>query len=76
MGDRDHDFAAAGIGAREGGIGALHFQLLLPADEMQGRIADKRTGQEAGFGENLETVAHAQHIAAARGMGLQLRNDR
>ena len=33
------------------------------------RVAHQDARQQAAFAENLETVADAEHIAAARGMG-------
>jgi hypothetical protein len=38
----------------------------VPASKLQPRIAHQDAGQEPRFGEDLEAVAHAQHIDAAR----------
>jgi hypothetical protein len=53
-----HDFALPEpVG--EGRVDGFGAQMHLFADVVQSRVAHKRAGQEAGFGENLEAIADA-----------------
>ncbi len=46
------------------------------ADEGLAGIAHQRAGQQAGFGEHLESVAHAEHGHAAFRLALDAAHDR
>ncbi len=48
----------------EGRIGCARAQANFPADEFQAAVAHERAGQKAGFHQNLETVAYAEHQPA------------
>ena len=45
------------------------------ATELQGAVADQGAGQQAGFAQDLKSIADAQHRAALRGKGLHRLHD-
>src|SRR5674476_15590 len=66
---RDGDPLADGVLPGPGGVGALHRQLLLAADERAVVVLDHRAGQQVRLAQDLEAVADAEHReAAARGV--------
>ncbi len=68
MRDADLDRLAARVAAGEGGVGALDLQVLPVADEAQIGVAHQDAGQEAGFAQDLEAVADAEHESALSGV--------
>ena len=54
----------------EGRIGGFGPQPDFAADELQAAVANQRAGQQAGFHQNLEPVADAQHQSAIGGEAL------
>ena len=64
MGDRAADDLALGVAAGEGGVGVGDLELHLAADEAERGVAHQDAGQQAGFGEDLEAVADAEHLDA------------
>ena len=69
MGDGDLDHLPRRIAPRIGRVGALHPQVLHPADEAQPGIAHQHAGQEPALDQDLEAVADAEHEPAPRRMG-------
>ena len=65
MRDRHADHLAGIVAAGERRIGTFDPQMDVVADEFQPRIAHQHAGQEAGFAEDLKSVADAEHEAAA-----------
>ena len=53
--------------AGEGRVGGLDAQVDVAADEFQAAIAEQRAGEQAGFDQDLEAVADAEHEAAIGG---------
>ena len=49
------------IVARPRGVGVLHEQILVAADEVLVIVSDEGTGQQTGLAEDLEAVADAEH---------------
>mmetsp|Transcript_18163 Transcript_18163/g.28382 ORF Transcript_18163/g.28382 Transcript_18163/m.28382 type:complete len:209 (-) Transcript_18163:254-880(-) len=70
MRNRDIDDVTRIVPFGVGRLRRLHLQTHGLADVFQACIAQERAGQDAGFGQNLKSVAHAQHIAAPIRMGL------
>jgi hypothetical protein len=64
----------AGVGERRGCVFGSNVNRL--ADIFQAGIAQKRSGQEAGFAENLETVADSEDEPAAIGKAAHGFHDR
>ena len=67
MRHRGAEDLAALIARGEDGVGALDAQMAVRRQEAQPGVAQQGAGQQPGFGEDLEAVAHAEHVAAARG---------
>ena len=65
---RESDALAGGVSAGERARGRRDLQLDRAADEAELAVADQRPGQQAGLGQHLEAVAHAQHTGAALGL--------
>lgn len=53
-----------GGGVCEGGVRGFDAEVDGAADELEGVIPDEGTGEEAGFGENLEPIAKAHDATA------------
>lgn len=75
MGDGDvPEIAGAGL-VGEGGVRVFDAEGNLFADEMEVAVADKGAGEEAGFAEDLESVADAEDQFARFGGGSDGRHD-
>ncbi|KQP04129.1 hypothetical protein ASF28_19455 [Methylobacterium sp. Leaf99] len=61
----DVDDLLLGVGGGESGVGPLDPQELPVADEAAVDVAHEHAGQQAGFAQDLEAVADAEHEAAA-----------
>src|SRR5690606_34495469 len=68
MGDGAADDLALVVGAGEIRLGIDHFEQDFLADEPQRAIAHQGAGQEAGFHEDLETVADTENLDALLGL--------
>jgi hypothetical protein len=65
--DRDVDPLARVVAGGEQRLAGFDLQRHVAADEADAGIAHQRAGQQAGFGQHLKAVAHAQHRHAAFG---------
>ena len=68
----DRQSVAGSAVAGEGGVGALHQEIHLPAHEAQRLVRKEGTGQQSRLAEHLEAVADPEHRPA----GLRVRRDR
>src|SRR5205823_10578096 len=62
--DGNAQHLALRAGTRERRVGALHAHVHKFADVFQPGIAHERAGKQAGFAENLEAIADAEHQAS------------
>ena len=74
--DGDLEHLASGQCAGEGRVGRLGAQMHLLADVFESGIAHEGTWQQAGFAEDLEAVADAEHEATGSGKALHGLHDR
>mgnify|MGYP000949365318 CR=1 FL=1 len=73
-GNADH--LALLVAPRVDRVGLLHLEVHVAADELQRCIAHQHTRQQAGFRENLEAVADAEHGRARLGLCDHVAHDR
>ena len=63
--DGERENLAGGGGVREGGVRGFDAEVRGTADEFQRVVTDERSGEESGFGENLEAIAEAHDEATS-----------
>ena len=76
VGDGELDHLPGRIAARERGLRVLDPQVLHLADEAALGVAHQHARQQAGFAQDLEAVADAEHQPAARGVVADRLHDR
>jgi hypothetical protein len=75
--DRDREPLPVAALTRETGLGVLHHQLDLSADEPERVVGQERPRQQARFAENLKAVADPEHrLASCRMLGHRLHRRR
>ena len=64
MRDRDSNNLTGIVAARKRCVGPLHTQVHVVTDEAQIFVAHEDSRQQAGFAQDLESIAHTEHQSA------------